>query len=300
MAQDFGTFIANESTLKPENLTGLLVELNNGQNVMESILPVKTSADSFIWHTESDSTVYNLPKEVGEKAEANKNAVQYAKHNDVVKDFRESMDFSEKELRMGNTYDIISAVERASVAITSKLKLAVEFDAATELSNTTKYNTINTQAVTAAWTSTSASDPIADITNANFKIRSVKFMDGDVVLMSASAYRYLMLSDKLRDSNMYTRDVVGNLVVERVNNVRVVIVDAVYAAEETGILTPVLENKLIVVKSGLAGEIRESQAIAGDRDYIKSTKTLAIYGERSFKTIVTDPKLICVVTGTGA
>jgi hypothetical protein len=293
--QDLGTMIANETALEQENLTKLIVALTQGTLQMESVFPVKPSTDAFIWHTEKDTTEYNIPSPVGEKAEAENNAIEYEKHTDSVLDFRQKMEFSEKELRNGNVYSFVDPVQRAALAISRKLKLAVENDAVLAATNTTMYTSINTEAGSAVWTTPTASKPIDDIYNGKYKIRDAMQMDADTIILGSTEYKNLMLSSQIRDANQYTRDVVGDLVIEKICGLKIIVSDAQYA-NSAGTLTKLLSGTGILIASGLAGNIYESVPLTADREYIKSNETLIIYAKRSFKTIITQPKLICLLT----
>ena len=102
-----------------------------------------------------------------------------------------------------------------------------------------------------------------------------------------------MKSSEIRNANQYTRDVVGNQVIERICGLRIVVANSVYNAN--GTLTPILNGTVVVMSSGLAAQTRESKPLQADRDYTKSNAVLTIFGERSFKTIVTQPKLIALI-----
>ena len=291
---DLGTLVANAAVLSPENLTQLIVKLTQGILVMQQVIPVVESMDSFIWHVEADSTEYNLPAEVGEKAEAEDNAIEYEKKSGTTKDYFQKMEFSEKELRNGNVYNFIDPVSRAAVTITQRLALAVEQDAVAELTNTTKYPTINTGNATTVWSTTASSVPINDIEEIKYKIRADMQMDADTIILGAEDYKNLLLSEQIRDANQYTRDVVGDITIEKICGLRILKSDVVYNV--AGTLTPILSGRAIVMVSNLPAQIRESKAITANRKYDEDHRVLRIFAERSFKTVLMVPKMIGVLS----
>jgi hypothetical protein len=295
---DLGTLVANATALSSENLTKLIVKLTQGILVMQQVIPVVESLDTFIWHVESDTTEYNLPAEIGEKAEAEDNAIEYTKMTGNVKDYREKMEFSEKELRNGNIYNFIDPVSRAAVTIAQRLALAVENDAVVELTNTTKYPTINTGNATTVWTTTASSVPINDIEELKYLIRADMQMDADTIILGAEDYKNLLLSEQIRDANQYTRDVVGDITIEKICGLRILKSDVVYNV--AGTLTPILSGRAIVMVSNLPAQIRESVPITAGRKWDEDLQTLRIYAKRSFKTILRVPKMIGILSNLKA
>lgn len=294
---DLGTFIANSEALERENLTRLLVKLTQGMMIWDKVFPIASSTDAFIWHVEAGSSEFVIPKEVGEKGEANSNSFEYEKLTDSVKDFYEKITFSEKELRSGNTYNFISPLQRGIMALANKLKLAVENDFITEVTDTTKYTGINTYDVTAsstAWSDTANSDPVQDIQEIKLKIQQAAQLTPDTIVLGVKDYHNLTSSSAIRNSNAYTKDVIGDVEVERIASLRIIVSNSIKKDDE-GTASAILDGKGIVLASGMAGEIRESKALRADRDYDKDNRSLMIYAERSFKTIVTQPKFIGIL-----
>lgn len=294
---DLGTLIANEEALAQENLTGLIVKLTQGMMVWDKIFPVVPSTDAFTWLVETASSEFLIPKEVGEKGEANSNSVEMSKLTDSVKDFYEKYTFSEKELRVGNIYSFVNPVQRGILALANKLKLAVENDFATAITDTTTYTGIGEYDVTAssvAWSDTENSQPVKDVLAGKLIIQQACQLDADTLILGLEDYNNLMSADSVVSSNAYTKDVIGNTEVDVIANVRVIVSNA-YKLDENGTSTSILDGTGVLLVSGLAGEIRESRPLRADRDYDKDTRSLIIYAERSFKTIVLQPKQICLL-----
>ena len=291
--KDLSTW-ANMKNLQPENMTPLLVMLAQGPFIAEDIFPAVPSTDAFQWETEDSNDKFTVARKRGERGGATLNDFTTSKLTAEAYEYFEGAQITAKALRSGNIYSFVNLTVRKMEMIASKIRMNIEKDLLAAMQDRTTYATINYHSCSVNFLTRGTSDPIKDFSLAVNKIRGTEHVEADVIILGGTDKTNMTLSDNIRDTQQYTKDyTTEGLVYERVNGLQLYTSTAVYKSGTSYI--SILSGQAVIMKRGIAGELKEAEAYLADSDFNKGNKVLTLYGSRVIKPVVIRPKAICLV-----
>lgn len=285
---------ANMKNLQPENMTPLLVMLAQGNFIAEDVFPAVPSTDAFQWETEDSNDKFTVGRKRGERGGATLNDFTTSKLSGEAYEYFEGAQITAKALRSGNIYSFVNLTVRKMEMIASKIRMNIEKDLLAAAQDLTTYTTMNSVSCSVAFTTRATSDPVKDVALAVDAIRRTEHVEADVIILGGTDKTNMSLSASIRDTIKYTTDYTKDgIMFERLNGLQLYTSTAVYRSGTSYI--PILSGQGIVLKRGIAGELKEAEAYLADSDYVKGNKVLTLYGSRVIKPVIIRPKAICVI-----
>lgn len=284
----------NHDALQPVNMTALLITLGYGKFVAEDVLPIVQSTDDFQWLTEDSNDGFLLAKKRGERGVAEHADLYDSVLTGSAYEYFVKSEITAKTLRSGNIYSFVNLLVRKTNMLANKIRLSSEKDMIDAMLDTTTYSTINVVTASVAWGTYATSDPYKFLQLAKNKIVTNEYIEADTAIMGQDDKTDMTLSDALRDSIQYSENYneKGELV-EKLAGLDLKTSTAAYktiGADGTVTSTPVLDGKVIVLKKGIIGELREAQPYDAYSEWDKSVKVLSLYASRVMKPIIIRPK----------
>jgi len=272
---DLSKYLGHDA-LKLENLIPLVVRKINGKMKMEKILQKTPSEDTFTWFEQIDTSKFDDIRKRAEGAAPGLSVIEYEKHTGSCYRYAEAGDVSEDRLRFG--YEGVSAITDVTEAVTEKLALRVERDILAELQDTTAHSTIGIKNAS-DWSTASTATPVDDFVDAEEEISFDESQGADLVIMGSKDYNYLIRTDQVMQSRMYTTDVTDK---------------DLYVASLAGV--PIIVHRGIYYSSGTRTRLLDTQAIMLNKKAAKLFEAISVDVSRKIKDDVVPPVIRILIS----
>lgn len=290
---DLSSYLDN-TALAPEYLTGLVRRIAQGQMVAENVMPVEpVPQQDFGYHVELDYTQFDIPAQKGEKGGPGLVQAEFEKAYGSTVKYYEGGELTQDYLRQ-RTYNWVNKVGEITSRLAKKIQLGVENDILYSLKNATG---VNAQGATGSWVNKTAATPLDDIVGASQSIELAEAIDPDSLLIYVRDYNRLILTDQIRATAQYIKNVnagPGLFISELANGVRIYPMKARYNA--AGTLTPLLQNSGILLPANEVGKIFEFEPYIADRIEDKKNQLILLTAKRQCKAVVTHPARITIIS----
>jgi len=291
---DLSSYLDN-TALQPEYLTGLCTRIAQGNMAGELVMPVEpVPQKDFGYHQEVDYAAFGLPTEKGEIGGPTLVQAEFSKAYGSTKKYYEGGQLTADYLRQ-RAYSWVDKVSEIVNRIAKKIQLGIEADIISTLSKDTG---IQVSAAVAGWKNHTAASPLDDVVAGSELIQLEEAVDPDTLLLYVQDYNRLVLTDQIRGTSQYIKNVnagAGLFLAEIANGVKFVPMKARYNAG--GTLTPLLQHSGVLLPANEVGKIFEFEPYVADRDEDRKNQFILLTGRRQAKAVLTNPKRVTLVTG---